>query len=333
MSEFFTFYPQVEYCDELSTNLMVRSRIRRMVIENSVLFHPYILTEEDRPDIVSHKYYGNANYAWLLFYANELFEPLYDWPLTSQDFEKFVFAKYPNKTFVQNNPHIYFDAAAGVIGSANAATSALLNSIKKGPLQLRVTGTDNNGENDGNYTILNKDYNPNTGLITFRVFEPVEDMGANQNGMLVTLDLADPRISIHHYENAAGDEIDIFAYSSLAEEVVINLSVPTGTFEVGETVIGQTSGASAVVVAQNESGSIIEANGLVGSFQNGETIQGVSSSTIVSITSSVQGRGRSAVTVYEYEDRVNEANREINIIDSTHLDAILNELRDIFEDD
>jgi len=330
MSEFFEHYPQIEYCDELSTNLLVRSRVRRMILENSVLFHPYILTEEDRPDIVSHKYYGNSNYVWLLFYANDIFDPLFDWPLIFSDFNKFVNRKYPQTTFVLNSPEVFFVSATKTIESQDPDTAAALNNITKNFLQLKVSGTDNNGENDNFYTLLRKEYDAVNGNIKLHVFEDIVDQSANQNGMLVTIKYTDPRISIHHYENALGCNIDQFEYVGLAEEVVLNLSVPAGTFEIGETIIGQTSGASAVVVGQNEAGTIVEANGLTGAFQNGETIEGLVSSTIVNITSSTTGRGRQAITVYDYEDSLNENLREIAIIDAIHLPDILNELRDIF---
>lgn len=329
MSEFFEYYPQIEYCDELSTNLLVRSRIRNMVLENAVIFHPYVLTEGDRPDIVSHKYYGNSNYVWLLFYANDIFDPHFDWPLDSRDFEKFLHRKYPQTVFAKNSPNVSFNAATNTIESVHPATAASLNKVTKNFLQLKLSQTDNE-DNDGYFTILRKEYNPDVGSIKLHVFEELVTQTANQNGALPTVEYTDPRISIHHYEDALGCYIDIFEYVGLAEEVTLSLSVPTGTFQVGESIVGLTSGASAVVVGQNDAGTFVEANGLTGAFQPGETIQGVTSSTTVNITSSTTGKGRRAVTVADYETNVNEDKRTISIIDEAYVSDILSELRDIF---
>ena len=76
------------------TNLMSRVEIIPSLLKNPLLFYSYDLKESDRPDILAHKYYDDSNKYWMVLYANEIMDPLYDWPLTSQQFDDYLKSKY-----------------------------------------------------------------------------------------------------------------------------------------------------------------------------------------------------------------------------------------------
>jgi len=78
----------------LLTNLMARVQIIPSLLRNPLLFYSYDLKESDRPDIIAHKYYDDSNKYWMVLYANEIMDPLYDWPLTSQQFDAYLKNKY-----------------------------------------------------------------------------------------------------------------------------------------------------------------------------------------------------------------------------------------------
>ena len=78
----------------LLTNLMARVQIIPSLLRNPLLFYSYDLKESDRPDILAHKYYDDSNKYWMILYANEIMDPLYDWPLTSQQFDAYLKNKY-----------------------------------------------------------------------------------------------------------------------------------------------------------------------------------------------------------------------------------------------
>lgn len=73
---------------------MIRARIRDAIIEKRALYYKYRIKNGIRPDILSAKYYGSSMYVWALFYANNIFHPLYDWPMEEQDFNKYLEVKY-----------------------------------------------------------------------------------------------------------------------------------------------------------------------------------------------------------------------------------------------
>jgi hypothetical protein len=78
----------------LLTNLMARVQVIPSLLRNPLLFYSYDVKESDRPDIVANKYYDDSNKYWMVLYANEIMDPLYDWPLTSQQFDAYLKNKY-----------------------------------------------------------------------------------------------------------------------------------------------------------------------------------------------------------------------------------------------
>ena len=96
---YFSTFPLVVASDYknnaiLLTNLMARVEIIPSLLRNPLLFYSYDLKESDRPDIIAHKYYDDSNKYWMVLFANEIMDPLYDWPLTSQQFDAYLKNKY-----------------------------------------------------------------------------------------------------------------------------------------------------------------------------------------------------------------------------------------------
>lgn len=106
----FVYYPKIEYGNEIAINIMVRGKIRDLILSQSALYYKYVVEDGERPDIIATKYYGNPLYTWAIFYANEIFNPLFDWPLNSQDFIRYIEKKYGSIEEAQNElntPHHY----------------------------------------------------------------------------------------------------------------------------------------------------------------------------------------------------------------------------------
>jgi hypothetical protein len=78
----------------LLTNLMARVDIIPSLLKNPLLFYSYDLKDSDRPDILAHKYYDDSDKYWMVLYANQIMDPLYDWPLNSQQFDAYLKNKY-----------------------------------------------------------------------------------------------------------------------------------------------------------------------------------------------------------------------------------------------
>lgn len=90
----FYAYPKIEYSDNLATNIMVRGKVRDAVLKNSALYYKYKIDDSVRAEIISNKYYGSPNYVWAIYYANNITHPIFDWPMSQREFDKFIVQKY-----------------------------------------------------------------------------------------------------------------------------------------------------------------------------------------------------------------------------------------------
>lgn len=93
MKHFYAF-PKIEYSDNLATNVMVRGKVRDAVLTNVALYYKYEIEDHMKAEMISHKYYGSPNYVWAIYYANNILDPRYDWPMNDREFEKYIVRKY-----------------------------------------------------------------------------------------------------------------------------------------------------------------------------------------------------------------------------------------------
>lgn len=78
----------------LLTNLLTRVDIIPKLLNNPLVFYSYDIQDGDTPEIVAHKYYGSVTKFWIVLYANQILDPQWGWPISSQNFEIFINDKY-----------------------------------------------------------------------------------------------------------------------------------------------------------------------------------------------------------------------------------------------
>ena len=99
---YFSYLPQVQYnitgskYAETTTarDIFIRNLIKKNVIEKALSFDEHTIGDGERPDTTSFLVYGNVKYDWIIFLTNQMFNPYFDWPLSSQDFKKMIKNKY-----------------------------------------------------------------------------------------------------------------------------------------------------------------------------------------------------------------------------------------------
>jgi predicted DNA-binding ArsR family transcriptional regulator len=84
------------------TNLLARANIVPEALKSPLLYYTYDIQEGDTPEIVAHKYYGDSYRYWIVLFANQIIDPLWDWPLSGNNFEKYIVDKY---TELNINPY------------------------------------------------------------------------------------------------------------------------------------------------------------------------------------------------------------------------------------
>lgn len=96
---YFNTLPQILTPDEngnaiILTNLLTRAKLLEELKNNPMLFYTYVIQDGDTPEIIADKYYDDPNRFWIVLYANEILDPLWDWPLPQQQFLNYIDSKY-----------------------------------------------------------------------------------------------------------------------------------------------------------------------------------------------------------------------------------------------
>ncbi len=93
--------------ETLVTNIFFRLGIRELVKSNIYSYYPYTITDADRPDTLAERYYGDPEYHWIIFLANDIIDPLMEWPKNDRDFYNYIVSKYSNIQYAKTNFHHY----------------------------------------------------------------------------------------------------------------------------------------------------------------------------------------------------------------------------------
>lgn len=108
--QYFNSLPKIKYVDQnnvttIYTNLMARASVIPSVLNNALVYYSYDVQDGDTPEIIAYKYYGDINRFWIVLYCNQLNDPQWDWPLSSNKFQKYILNKY--NTGNLNSTHHY----------------------------------------------------------------------------------------------------------------------------------------------------------------------------------------------------------------------------------
>lgn len=80
----------------LMTDLMARCSIIPEILKDPMLYYEYDIQDGDTPEIVAYKYYGDSYRYWIVLFANQITDPQWDWPLSSNEFDAYITDKYQN---------------------------------------------------------------------------------------------------------------------------------------------------------------------------------------------------------------------------------------------
>jgi len=93
-NKYFKNFPLVKYGQHDVRNIMLKVAAGKRLFENFDNFYPYTVKEGETLTEVSFNYYGSVDYVWVIALSNNIIDPVYDWPLSLQDFENFIIQKY-----------------------------------------------------------------------------------------------------------------------------------------------------------------------------------------------------------------------------------------------
>lgn len=112
---------------EVVRNIFFNLAIIEAVKQNTLIYYPYYIKDNETPEDVAYKYYKDSNKHWLVMMVNNIVDPQFDWPMSDMSFQNYINAKYagitvPNQT-VYDNTNQSVRAYLNVIAGGNQAGS------------------------------------------------------------------------------------------------------------------------------------------------------------------------------------------------------------------
>ena len=115
MSNYFNLIPNFDYVSRLPDakisdyiqvkNLFKRVLLREDIYSNLMYFTKYDIQGDDRPDNVAHRIYSDSTLDWLILLSNNITHIPTEWPLSQNDFDRFLLDKYDSYDNLYNGVH------------------------------------------------------------------------------------------------------------------------------------------------------------------------------------------------------------------------------------
>lgn len=102
MTKFLEYFPRIPYDIEKTkltdfqfvTNITFRIGIIREVLNNASSYYNYTIKDSETPEIIAENAYNDPEAHWIILYANDIYDPQYDWPLNDRAFKNYLINKY-----------------------------------------------------------------------------------------------------------------------------------------------------------------------------------------------------------------------------------------------
>ena len=117
MSNYFSNIPDFEYVSRLPDsqigsyikvkNLFKGARLREDILQDLTVFEKYQIIGDDRPDNVAFNFYGESTLDWLILKCNNIINIQTEWPMTQEDFDRYLLNKYETYDNLYNGIHHY----------------------------------------------------------------------------------------------------------------------------------------------------------------------------------------------------------------------------------
>jgi hypothetical protein len=97
---YFTDFPVINYDIDGSgdtiaiRNILKRFAFRTSIRDNSSSYSLWTIRDEDTPEVVAHRLYNSGHLYWVVLLFNQIFDPIFGWPLFDRELYNFCVSKY-----------------------------------------------------------------------------------------------------------------------------------------------------------------------------------------------------------------------------------------------
>lgn len=116
MATFLDLFPKIPYDIEKAlyrsnydviTDITFRFGFIKEILNNISAYYLYSIKDSETPEILAEFVYNDPEAYWIILYANDIYDPQYDWPLAYSNFHKYIISKYGSLSAAQTNIHHY----------------------------------------------------------------------------------------------------------------------------------------------------------------------------------------------------------------------------------
>ena len=95
MARYFDRFPVIDYDGNVAKNILARVDFTDKTKKEIYSTFQFTLEEGfERPDLLSHNYYGSSKFDWMIYLTNNIVDPYYDYYKSAEDFKSYVETKY-----------------------------------------------------------------------------------------------------------------------------------------------------------------------------------------------------------------------------------------------
>jgi hypothetical protein len=142
---------------QVVTNITLRAALSDELKNNLSLYDEYDIKDGETPELLADKFYGNPENHWLILHYNEIIDPRFDWPLDTNNLNRYVAGKYANVNAVHHyedangnyaNGNVYLISSAdftefnvndAITNSTNIGTGYITQKISSSNVRVTVT--------------------------------------------------------------------------------------------------------------------------------------------------------------------------------------------------
>jgi hypothetical protein len=94
METYFSKFPLISYSNSVAIDITKRVKLLDRVSGNPFAFFPYDISNGERADNFSNRYYDDPFMSWLIYLSNNIVDPYYEWYLQNNEIEELIIKKY-----------------------------------------------------------------------------------------------------------------------------------------------------------------------------------------------------------------------------------------------
>lgn len=319
---YFEKFPVITYSNNQVVDITKRVTLLDRVSESPYVFYPYDISNAERADHFSYRYYDDSYKSWIVYLSNKIIDPYYEWYLDNQQFTDFITKKYGSIPDAQQKVKYYrnnWENDKGEeIGVAeyNALTVAqqyYWDPIYKNGVVYSYKRKESNWNKDTNkmvrYSVSANAYQLSA-FVNNEIVEVVFDSYNTGNGQFVM-----------------SNTVNVYVNSSLLTNTNLNfvyLQHMRGQYE--------TNNTAGIVVTGNSYiyGTESQINVAITIVENESTNDSVI--VVANNIAADEERYWESVSYYDYEEEKNEYNKTIRVMEKGLSDVAVNDLINLMKE-